>query len=449
MSNKKVIIVGAGPCGLSSLCSFARLQNNKNHIPEITCFEKQDDWGGLWNYTWRTGTDQYGENVHGSMYRYLWSNGPKECLEFADYTFDKHFGKPIPSFPPREVLKDYILGRAKELNVKKHIKFSHVVRGVYYDQSSDKFCVYVENLKTQEASHNFADYVIISSGHFSVPNIPEFQGIENFPGRVLHSHDFRDALEFAGKDIIVVGGSYSAEDIALQTLKYGAKSVTISYRTSAMGFDWPKGIVEVPEIVRVDKNNVIFKDGSSRQAEAIICCTGYLHHLPFMDGSLRLKTHNRLYPPKLYKGVLWESNPKLHYIGMQDQFYTFSMFDLQAYYSRDIIMGDLQVPTAKEIAQDIDSWVSREEALKDESEMIDFQTDYCKDIAKMVNYPRKDFDLAAELFKEWEHDKVDSIIGYRDKAFKSACTGTMGTVHHTKWWEAMDDSLETYLKNKQ
>ena len=31
--------------------------------------------------------------MHNSMYRYLWSNGPKECLEFADYTFEEHFGK--------------------------------------------------------------------------------------------------------------------------------------------------------------------------------------------------------------------------------------------------------------------------------------------------------------------------------------------------------------------
>jgi cation diffusion facilitator CzcD-associated flavoprotein CzcO len=44
----------------------------------------------------------------------LWSNGPKECLEFADYSFDEHFGKPIPSFPPREVLYDYILGRVQK-----------------------------------------------------------------------------------------------------------------------------------------------------------------------------------------------------------------------------------------------------------------------------------------------------------------------------------------------
>jgi trimethylamine monooxygenase len=40
----------------------------------------------------------------------LWSNGPKECLEYPDYTFDDHYGKVIPSFPPRLVLRDYMEG---------------------------------------------------------------------------------------------------------------------------------------------------------------------------------------------------------------------------------------------------------------------------------------------------------------------------------------------------
>ena len=39
-------------------------------IPEIVCYEKQSSFGGLWNYSWRTGTDEHGETVHGSMYRY-------------------------------------------------------------------------------------------------------------------------------------------------------------------------------------------------------------------------------------------------------------------------------------------------------------------------------------------------------------------------------------------
>ena len=88
----KIAIIGAGPSGLAQLRAFESAEKNGDKIPEVVCFEKQEDWGGLWNYTWRTGTDEFGEPVHCSMYRYLWSNGPKECLEFADYSFEEHFG---------------------------------------------------------------------------------------------------------------------------------------------------------------------------------------------------------------------------------------------------------------------------------------------------------------------------------------------------------------------
>ena len=73
----RVAVIGAGPCGLSQLRAFQQAQSKGAEIPEIVCFEKQSDWGGLWNYTWRAGLDEHGEPVHGSMYRYLWSNGPR------------------------------------------------------------------------------------------------------------------------------------------------------------------------------------------------------------------------------------------------------------------------------------------------------------------------------------------------------------------------------------
>ena len=54
---------------MSVLSWLGKLKREGREVPEIVCYEKQGDWGGLWNYTWRTGTDQYGEQVHGSMYR--------------------------------------------------------------------------------------------------------------------------------------------------------------------------------------------------------------------------------------------------------------------------------------------------------------------------------------------------------------------------------------------
>jgi cation diffusion facilitator CzcD-associated flavoprotein CzcO len=129
----RVAIIGAGPSGLGQLRAFAAVRDAGGAIPEVVCFEKQADWGGLWAYTWRTGLDPHGEPVHSSMYRYLWSNGPKECLEFADCSFEEHFGQSIPSFPPRAVLHDYITGRAAKSNVRDWIRFETAVRRVEPD----------------------------------------------------------------------------------------------------------------------------------------------------------------------------------------------------------------------------------------------------------------------------------------------------------------------------
>ena len=316
------------------------------------CFERQSDWGGLWHYTWRTGLDEHGEPVHCSMYRYLWTNGPKECLEFGDYSFEEHFGKPIPSFPPYAVLNNYILGRAEKSDVRKYIRFNTAVRDVRYCEASGKFTVRSTDLNEQANHEEEFDHVIVAIGHFSVPNVPSFEGIDRFPGRVLHGHDFRDALEFKGKRLLIVGASYSAEDIALQNLKYGAASVTCTYRTGAMGFKWPEGIEELPLVTKFEGSTAHFGDGSTREIDAVILCTGYQHHFPFMEDSLRLRTHNRMWTPNLYKGVVWMDNTKLAYLGMQDQYYTFSMFDAQAWYVRDAILGRIALPSREEMEKD-------------------------------------------------------------------------------------------------
>ena len=442
----KVAIIGSGPCGLSLLRAFQQAEEKGQKIPEIVCYEKQEDWGGLWNYSWRTGSDQYGDTIPNSMYRYLWSNGPKECLEFADYSFDEHFNQPIPSFPPREVLYDYILGRAKKANLKKYIQFNTTVKEVKYN--GNQFEVSALNKKNNTITSNNYDYLIVASGHFSVPYTPEYEGMKSFPGRILHGHDFRDAEEFRNKDVVVLGSSYSAEDIALQCYKYGAKSITIGYRHNPMGFKWPDGMKEVHYLDRLEGNKAIFKDGHEQNADAIILCSGYLHHFPFLDESLKLKTVNRLYPPKLYKGVVWQDNHKLMYLGMQDQFHTFNMFDCQAWFARDVIMGKMKMPKDEDINNDINKWVLEEEALRDPIQMIDFQTEYTKDLHSSSDYPAIDFELIRKHFKVWEHHKEEDIMTYRNNSFSSAVTGTVAPIHHTSWAEAMDDSMETFMKSK-
>ncbi|RMF37531.1 MAG: NAD(P)/FAD-dependent oxidoreductase [Alphaproteobacteria bacterium] len=448
MARKRVAIIGAGPSGLAQLRAFQSAAQKGAEIPELVCFEKQEEWGGLWNYTWRTGLDEYGEPVHCSMYRYLWSNGPKEGLEFADYSFEEHFGRQIASYPPRAVLYDYIEGRVKKAGVRDRIRFRTPVRMVTFDEGTEKFTVTAHDLVNDHEYSEEFDHVVVASGHFSTPNAPEFPGFDGFNGRILHAHDFRDAREFIGKDILLIGSSYSAEDIGSQCWKYGCKSVTTSYRTAPMGYKWPDNWEEKPLLERVEGRTAHFRDGSSKEVDAIILCTGYLHHFPFLPDDLRLKTANRLATADLYKGVVWVHNPKLFYLGMQDQWFTFNMFDAQAWWVRDVIMGRIALPDSKEeMLADVADRVAREDALEDDYACITYQGDYVKELIAETDYPSFDVDGACEAFFQWKKHKKQDIMTFRDNAYRSVITGTMAPLHHTPWKDAMDDSMESYLRN--
>lgn len=445
---KRIAIIGAGPSGLAQMRAFQSAAQKGADIPEIVCFERQDNWGGLWNYTWRTGLDAYGEPVHCSMYRYLWSNGPKEGLEFADYSFEEHFGKQIASYPPRAVLFDYIEGRVKKANIRDWIRFETAVRNVEFDADTGKFSVTVNELPTDKVYTEEFDHVIVASGHFSTPNVPEFDGFENFNGRVLHAHDFRDAMEFKGKDILLIGTSYSAEDIGSQCWKYGAKTITVSYRTAPMGFNWPDNWQEVPLLQKVEGNTAYFKDGTTKEVDAIILCTGYIHHFSFLPDDLRLRTTNRLATADLYKGVAYVANPALFYLGMQDQWFTFNMFDAQAWWVRDAIMGMIEIPADEATrAADVTARIAAEDAGEDDYAAIQYQGDYVQELIDETDYPSFDVDGACQAFFAWKKHKKDDIMGFRNQSYKSVITGTMAPAHHTPWKDALDDSLDSYLQN--
>ncbi len=443
---KKICIIGAGPSGLAQLRAFQSAADKGAEVPDIVCLEKQSDWGGLWNYTWRTGVDAAGDPCHGSMYRYLWSNGPKEGLEFADYTFEEHFEHPIASYPPRAVLWDYIMGRMEKARVRDKIRFNTLVRDVRYGNGT--FTVTSRNSDTDTETTEVFDQVVVASGHFSTPNVPYYPGFETFNGRILHAHDFRDAREFTDQDILILGSSYSAEDIGSQCWKYGCKTVTVAYRTAPMGWRWPDNWQEVPALDHVDGRTAHFIDGTSKKVDAIILCTGYKHHFPFLPDELRLKTTNRLATADLYKGVVYTGNRDMFYLGMQDQWYTFNMFDAQAWWVRDVILGRIELPDQAAMNADPKEREAAEDALEDDYARIAYQGAYTKELIDETDYPNFDIEVANQAFYAWKKDKKKNIMTFRDHGYISPMTGTQAPAHHTPWIDALDDSLAAYLKSK-
>ena len=148
----------------------------------------------------------------------------------------------------------------------------------------------------------------------------------------------------------------------------------------------------------------------------------------------------------LYKGIVWNNNPRVFYLGMQDQWYTFNMFDAQAWYTRDIIMDRIQLPSIEIMKQDVVDRIAAEDALEDDYGCIDYQGAYTGELISETDYPSFDIKAADNAFYEWKKNKKKDIMGFRDNSHLSPMSGKKAPPHHTKWVDALDDSLESYLQ---
>ncbi|KAJ6595193.1 hypothetical protein DFH09DRAFT_906286 [Mycena vulgaris] len=62
-------------------------------------------------------------------------------------------------------------------------------------------------------------------------SIPDFPGLDNFKGEILHSTKHKRALDYVGKKVVVLGAATSAHDIAVDFCRHGI-DVTIYQRSS-------------------------------------------------------------------------------------------------------------------------------------------------------------------------------------------------------------------------
>lgn len=437
-SSKDVLVIGGGPSGLAQVNALVSASGLN-----VRCFEMNSEIGGLW--TW---TDDVGD-CHGSMYRYHQTNGLNEFLELEGYSFLEHFGHLITSYPPRAVMLDYLKGWTKKMGGDKSITVNRKVMSITYESEKSKFKVISQDVKSANRYLDFFDNVVVCTGHFSVPNYPaEFKGIENFKGFQIHAHSFRDAQDFKGKNIMLVGNGYSGEDIAMQCVKFGAVSATLVYRTEATGLDfedWP--ITEKPLPTHYDAESDAFKfaDGSGLKVDGIIYCTGYKHHFPFLSDELQLVTKNRLVPDTLWKGIVHPNNTALTFIGMPDQYYTFTMFYAQAEFVRGLLEGKVQVPTKEAMLADTDAWQKKEDiahASGDHAAHHQLQLAHMNDAANMVGASLRD---DGDLLCQWQDDRHRCILTYRDCTAKSKVVGHTSLVYCVPWTKMFTDDKAAYL----
>ncbi|WP_299365353.1 NAD(P)/FAD-dependent oxidoreductase [uncultured Paracoccus sp.] len=74
-----------------------------------------------------------------------------------------------------------------------------------------------------------ADAVIVAAGQNARPNTPHWSGLEDFPGAVLHSSEYRNPGDLDGR-VLVIGFGNSGADIALELCEAG-RQVELAVRS--------------------------------------------------------------------------------------------------------------------------------------------------------------------------------------------------------------------------
>jgi cation diffusion facilitator CzcD-associated flavoprotein CzcO len=381
---KTVVVIGSGPGGMFFLHALASLRQKLQQegddealaaLPLVTTFERDSSPGGVWKsssssaadatnyddtFPFKNSADQAGqEEDHAppklveeskvsdgtsksrnndtaaaagstNMYEGLWINGPSQAIEFADYTYDDHFQRALPIFLPRKSVLEYLLARvtSKE-DIFQHVKFDTTVQSVRFEEALEKFVIVTVDNFTGETSVGHYDKCIWAAGLNGKPrfasNIKKMLSEQKFKGQVVHSTEMGSLTSSVqGKRIMLIGDSYSAEDLALQCLKLGAEKVYITSRhgngIASYVTAWPGNRVEVldqmlPCGVTDDGNGILcgmvdYKEDEEEEDEEsssdesrcnaenastvkvtdvsiVIFCTGYEANMDFLDSDLK------------------------------------------------------------------------------------------------------------------------------------------------------------------
>lgn len=237
MYRRRIAVIGAGAAGLVA----ARELRREGH--GVVVFERSGTVGGTWIHNPAVESDLLGlepnrKVVHSSLYDSLRTNLSRECMGFLDYPFvanNGSFDHDHRRFPGhREVLR-YLEDFSRHADLCGLVRFCSEVVSVEME-GEGRWAVRSRKMGASRHSDEseLYDGVVVCNGHYTEPRVADIPGIENWPGKQMHSHNYRNPQLFLGQVIVVIGGSSSAADISREIAGI-AKEVHSASRSSCAG----------------------------------------------------------------------------------------------------------------------------------------------------------------------------------------------------------------------
>jgi dimethylaniline monooxygenase (N-oxide forming) len=209
VSQKHVCVVGAGVSGLAAAKAFSA----RGH--RVAIIEKSVDLGGVWEPA--------------RSYPDVQTQSPKDLYRYTD----KPMPASYPEWPKGPQVHAYLADYAKSHGLDRMLRLNTAV--IAMERRADRKPAWMLDVRQPDGStrREDFDFVAICTGQFNEPqrlNLPGEEAFKAQGGQILHSSTYNDAALAKGKNVVVLGGSKSATDIAVNAVKSGARAVTIVYR---------------------------------------------------------------------------------------------------------------------------------------------------------------------------------------------------------------------------
>ncbi|XP_052193646.1 flavin-containing monooxygenase FMO GS-OX5-like isoform X6 [Diospyros lotus] len=363
----KVAVIGAGISGLLA----ARELKREGH--QVVVFERYNRIGGIWVYDPRVESDLLSldpnrEVILGSAYLSLRTNLPRPIMSFTDYPF--RMRKETDSYFPGHVeVLEFIQSFAKDHGLVELIRFEKdVVRVERVDESrNDQWVVEwrtrVNESEWEKESEVF-EAVVICNGHHTTPRVADFPGFEKFPGRQVHSHNYRVPDPYKNEVVVMIGAGASTYDLCREVSKV-AKEVHLASRAPDAQVsrlnDYPN-VWQHLKIVDVSEDGTVtFEEGSSIRADTIVHCTGYSYDFPFLKtNGIVTVDENRVGP--LYKHVFPPKlAPYISFVGLPQRAMLFYTFELEARWIAGALSGKFRLPSEEDMLGDTEAYYRKME----------------------------------------------------------------------------------------
>ncbi len=177
-----IVVIGAGQAGLSAAYHLKKrgIKPGKGFV----ILDDEPHAGGAWQHRWDSLTLSTVNGIN---------DLPGLTFAEAVHIQDKELqaNKAVPAYYEKYE-KEYDFPIIRPLRVDK------------VEENNGRFLIRTNGVQFR------ARGIVNATGTWKTPNIPHYPGIEKFEGRQLHTNQYKNAEEFIGQHVIIVGGGISA-----------------------------------------------------------------------------------------------------------------------------------------------------------------------------------------------------------------------------------------------